>query len=288
MNRYNSLHDALMDLFHAAVVSKCRVSGGDVNEAYELILDNGQTVFMKQNSRKNLPMFQSEINGIRTIEKTGTIQVPRLLGYGVDAHSSFLLMDMIHEGKKIPDFWDQFARELSHMHTYEMSSRFGFYEDNYIGSNKQVNTWCDSWIDFFRDCRLIPQFEQARIYFHEREIQRINKLLDALDDFCVEPAYPSLVHGDLWAGNYMTSVQGRPVLIDPACYFGHFEVDIAMTELFGGYPKAFYTAYKKWHPLQPGYEKRRDIYNLYHLLNHLNLFGESYLSSVLHIISEYV
>ena len=159
--------------------------------------------------------------------------------------------------------------------------------------NKTGQPFFSSWIDFFRQNRLEVQFKKAEKNFSEGELKKITKLLDSLEKIIVEPEKPSLLHGDLWRGNLMCTEQkgGKsqtPVLIDPAVYVGNREADIAMTELFGGFPEEFYQAYRASFPLEPGYEERRDLYNLYHLLNHLNLFGQSYLEPVLSIVDEYL
>ena len=164
----------------------------------------------------------------------------------------------------------------------------GFFQDNYIGARPQKNTPCESWISFFRDNRLALQFSAADRYFTAEDRARNQKLLDHLEDFLVEPEKPSLLHGDLWSGNAMCGADGNALLIDPACYVGHAEADLAMTELFGGFPSSFYDAYREARPLQPGYESRRDLYNLYQLLNHLNLFGSGYLNAVKSVVAEYV
>ena len=174
------------------------------------------------------------------------------------------------------------------MHSVPVLRQYGFPQNNFIGARPQNNTWSDSWITFFRDQRLAPQFRDADSYFTPADREKITKLLDNLDRFLVEPEHPSLLHGDLWAGNVMCGPDGKAMLIDPACYIGHREADLAMTQLFGGFPQAFYEEYKKAAPLQPGYEERRDLYNLYQLLNHLNLFGPTYLGPVLSIVDEYV
>ena len=187
-----------------------------------------------------------------------------------------------------------FAQNLAAMHNadtsiyFEKGGKFGFFQDNFIGARPQVNTPCDSWISFFRDNRLAPQFKDADSYFDSSDRALITKLLDHLEDFLIEPEKPSLLHGDLWRGNVMCGPDGKAMLIDPACYVGHAEADLAMTELFGGFPPEFYEAYCNSRPLQPGYENRRDLYNLYQLLNHLNLFGPSYLEPVKSIVAEYV
>lgn len=165
------------------------------------------------------------------------------------------------------------------------NGKYGFDSDNYIGRHSQINTGYDTWMEFFRDCRLEPQFQDAARYFDREDRKRIIRFLDHLDEILVEPEHPSLLHGDLWGGNVIAGNDGRAWLIDPAVYVGHAEADLAMTELFGGFPPAFYDAYKEVAPLRPGYERRRDVYNLYHILNHLNLFGRMYLPEVRHMIS---
>lgn len=288
MEPYHSLNEAIQDLFQTSISKKQYVSGGDINEAYQLILANGKTVFMKQNSKRNIDFFVQEIKGLQEMKSTQSISIPTIYGYGVDGNYSFLLMEFLESGKKIPDFWTVFANELAEMHRFNVGNHFGFMNDNYIGASKQINTTCDSWIEFFKEYRLRPQIQWASSYFSSQEIEKLNVLYEHIQDLLVEPIHPSLIHGDLWAGNYMTGFDGKAWLIDPACYWGHAEADIAMTELFGGYPKEFYEAYKKTGLLQHGYEKRRDLYNLYHLLNHVQLFGYGYVSSVLSIVYKYV
>ena len=144
-----------------------------------------------------------------------------------------------------------------------------------------------SWISFFRDCRLVPQFRDAMHWFDDAARKQIAYLLDHLDVYLEEPEHPSLLHGDLWSGNFITGSDGNAWLIDPAAYVGHAEADLAMTELFGGFSQRFYDAYREVHPIHPGYGHRRELYNLYHLLNHLNLFGGSYLPSVNRVLRDF-
>lgn len=160
------------------------------------------------------------------------------------------------------DFWEMFASELAAMHQAEIGESYGFSIDNWIGSRKQTNTFCHSWVVFFRDCRLKPQFVAAEKYFSVNELKKAEWLLEHLDEYLTEPQKPSLVHGDLWAGNMITGDDGKGWLIDPAVYYGHSEVDLAMTELFGGFSGRFYDAYRSFGNVEPGYEDRRDLYNL--------------------------
>lgn len=164
---------------------------------------------------------------------------------------------------------------------------FGFFENNYIGATHQINTPRATWLDFFRECRLLPQIKMAERYFDASFLRKCSNFLERLDNYISEPKVPSILHGDLWGGNVMCGTDGKAWLIDPAVYVGHFEADLAMTQLFGSFPRAFYDAYNEINPLCSGYDTRREIYNLYQLLNHLNLFGAGYLSEVQYIINKF-
>ncbi|MBP5587770.1 MAG: fructosamine kinase family protein [Treponema sp.] len=290
---YDSLDDAVKNIFgqNIKIESTYPVSGGDINDSYAHKLSDGTIIFMKSNRFDNESFFIAESLGLSAIAKIGAIKTPDVLCTGKDnktSHAfSFLLLNFIQSAKRSDDYWKNFAHSLAAMHKAPQQPCFGFSSDNFIGATKQINTPYESWIDFFRDCRLTPQFKMADSYFDERDKTKIKTFLDKLDTLLVEPNLPSLLHGDLWAGNVMCGPDGHTMLIDPAVYIGHHEADIAMTELFGGFPPEFYSEYKKAFPLQEGYSNRRDIYNLYQLLNHLNLFGRSYLGHVLSIVDHY-
>lgn len=303
---FKSLSDALSSLFGPgiSVRSRTRISGGDINEAYALVLTDGQVIFMKSNSHTPEDFFKAEAAGLSAVASTGTIRTPEILCTGRETGKSescnFLLLKYVESRNPRDDFWETFGRNLAALHNADTKSffesdgtenqadknQFGFFQDNYIGERPQRNTPRESWISFFREMRLEPQFKSADRYFTDEQRKSISHFLDHLDDFLTE-GKPSLLHGDLWSGNVMCGPDGNAMLIDPASYVGHAEADIAMTELFGGFPPAFYGAYKEIVHFEPGYELRRDIYNLYQLLNHLNLFGHSYLPSVLHILRRF-
>ena len=197
-----------------------------------------------------------------------------------------MMMEMIDRGRPAKDCWEVFGRRLARMHkadtkAFVSSGKFGFTSDNYIGASKQINTCKDTWIEFFVRCRLEPQFKMASGYFDRDLSSMIVKFIDHIGEILTEPDKPSLLHGDMWSGNIITDDEGHAMLIDPAVYVGHAEADIAMTELFSRLPEAFYGSYRENNSLDGGYEQRKDIYNLYHLLNHLNLFGRTYLGSVI-------
>lgn len=268
------------------------VSGGDINDAYLVALEDGQRVFLKVNSARNAAFFTAEQAGLEALRKTDAIGVPKAITAGVSRDCSFLIMEYLEAGPRRPDYWERFGRQLAAMHKAETGEwtpqgKYGFTQNNFIGAGRQNNHICCSWIDFFREYRLEQQFRWAEAYFDSYGRKAMQSLLDHLEDYLVEPEFPSLLHGDLWGGNFVTGPDGSAWLIDPAVYVGHAEADLAMTELFGGFAPAFYGAYKEMSPLLPGYADRRELYNLYHLLNHLNLFGEAYYGSVMRIVRRY-
>ncbi len=285
-----SIEEAIKDIYGSSVsiTGKSPVYGGDINDSSLLALSNGEKVFLKENHGKGDDFFAAEATGLRAIEATGTIDAAHVITYGTD----YLLLEYIETGSKSSSFWEAFGRGLAAMHKagtsgFVSGGRFGFDKDNYIGASRQLNKSGDTWIGFFRSMRLEVQFKMADRYFDDADRKRISHLLERLDDLLIEPAHPSLLHGDLWGGNFMVSKDSMPVLIDPAVYVGCAEADIAMTELFGGFAPAFYDSYRRENPFEPGYSDRRDLYNLYHILNHLNLFGGSYLSGVLRTIRRF-
>lgn len=273
------------DIVKKKVLSYHSVAGGDINEAFQIQTEDG-TFFVKMNTISNLDMFIQERKGIEAMAACHVIGTPHILQSGTTNHHSYLLMDYIESGKRIESYWQVFAQQLANMHRTFVGNQFGFSSNNYIGSTPQINTFCDSWITFFKDYRLRPMLNRNKENLYASDIQRLSKIMDHLDEILIEPEQPSLVHGDLWSGNVMTGKDGKAWLIDPACYYGDAEVDIAMTELFGGFPQTFYTTYRQYDCLRSGYEKRKNVYNLYHLLNHLYLFGYGYYGSVLHCIEK--
>lgn len=274
------------------VTGKTPVSGGDINRAYTLLLSDGSRLFMKANRRENGDFFRAEAEGLEAMKRTGAVNVPEVIAGGADRNESFLLLEHVAEGRRTRGSSEKLGRGLAEMHMYDTSSftesgKYGFRHDNYIGAGFQCNTPGNKWSEFFINRRLRPQFEKAASYWDADFRKCIERFLDKAERYLEEPDRPSLLHGDLWAGNYMIDTDGEPWLIDPAVYVGHREADLAMTELFGGFDRSFYDAYRESAGIDPYYSDRRDIYNLYHLLNHLNLFGGSYLYSVKSVVSRY-
>lgn len=282
------LNEVVRGLLGTGVLRATPVSGGDINDAWCLVLEDGTRAFMKANRSAPAGFFRAEAEGLDALRDTGAIRVPRVLAVGEDkGEGACLLLEWVECAPRQGDFWERFGRGLAEMHRAPAPARFGWARDNHIGASPQVNAWRDRWVDFFRDCRLEPQFRRAQSYFDAAARRRFDRLLDHLGDHLVEPGRPSLLHGDLWSGNFITGPDGQAWLIDPAAYVGHAEADLAMTELFGGFHRRFYGAYREVNPLQPGYARRRGLYNLYHLLNHLNLFGGGYLAPVLRILDAF-
>ena len=291
---YPSINEAIGDIFGHNVTIKHRqsVSGGDINEAYRLSLSNGEEAFLKVHAKVGNNFFSAEANGLTALKEAGA-NVPEVLGLGNTANGAkFLLLRYERSSRPAGNYWIALGHSLANMHRantekFTKDGTYGFYENNFIGATPQKNKPHVGWIDFFREERLGAQMKLADRYFDKEDRRLCQKLLSDLGEFLQKPSFPSLLHGDLWSGNVMPDRFGNPMLIDPAVYVGHHEADLAMTELFGGFSPAFYDAYCEIIPHNPGYAQRRDIYNLYHLLNHLNIFGGSYLASVRRILKRY-
>jgi protein-ribulosamine 3-kinase len=260
--------------FHVAAAHP--LGGGDINSAYRL-QGSDRSYFVKLNRRELADMFVSEFAGLEEIAETGAVRVPKPVAYGEAGSQAFLVLEYLEFGASNPQAQRLLGQQLAELHRHEQPY-FGWHRDNTIGSTPQVNTRGEDWIAFWRERRLGFQLQLAGRNGYVGRLQtQGERLCSALDGlFDGYRPQPSLLHGDLWAGNSATDKQGRPVIFDPACYYGDREADIAMTELFGGYGRDFYQAYNDNWPLDPGYPIRKTLYNLYHILNHLNLFGGGY------------
>lgn len=268
------------------------VGGGCINRASLIELADGRRYFLKSNPNPLPRLFESEAEGLRALRKAGSLRVPEVVatGGGQDGLPHFILMEYIPTGRPGPGFFEKFGRGFAQLHLKARGQRFGFDHDNYLGSTPQPNQWSEEWVEFFRQHRLGHQLKMARhAGLSDQQMDRLGqRLLDRLEDWIGQPAEPpQLLHGDLWGGNYLCDDNGQPVLIDPAAYYGRGEADLAMTQLFGGFQASFYHAYEEVHPPAPGSQERLEIYKLYHLLNHLNLFGRSYFSGCMRILRRY-
>jgi protein-ribulosamine 3-kinase len=265
-------------------------AGGCINNSG--IIECGDLQFFVKFNHNALPgFFEAEAHGLQVLADTLSIRVPEVLGCstGNEKHPAFLLLEALQGGPETKESAELYGQDLAKLHR-NSQSEFGFDQDNFIGSTPQLNSLTKSWTEFFIEQRLRPQLKWIRDKGQVSKAfqQSFDKLLHRLDKL-FQPAReaPSLIHGDLWSGNSMTVGNGRTAIYDPAVYYGHREADIAMTELFGRLPQRFYEAYNESFPLSDGYEDRRDLYNLYHMLNHWNLFGSSYHHSCSQILTRY-
>ena len=269
------------------VRSRRSVSGGSIYDTGLWQLADGRTVFVKTGDAVDSSVFAREAEGLRALEATGALRVPEVLAVGAPTpgQPAFLVLEAIVEGRRGPRFFEDFGSALAALHRAPAASAgpagepFGLAHDNHLGATPQPNPWTQDWVEFWRHQRLGHQLDLARRRgLSDPTLDRLgDRLLDRLDDLLAEPDEPAaLLHGDLWGGNYLADDAGQAVLIDPAVYYGRREADLAMTRLFGGFTPRFYAAYEEAWPLAPGSETRLTVYELYHLLNHLNLFGGGY------------
>jgi len=264
------------------------VGGGCINDCYRIQTNCG-VFFVKTNSANRYPgMFEAEAKGLQLLKKSETIYIPKVIAFGEATDDSFLVLEYIDSGRKQPAFWEDFGRSLAQMHR-NSTDYFGLDHDNYIGSLPQSNHQHNDWISFFIEERLEAQLKRAMESgkINKSTIQQFNRLYTKLKAIFPEEA-PALLHGDLWSGNYMAGSNGEPCIIDPAVYYGHREMDIGMSQLFGGFSSKFYDAYNTEYPLENGWQQRIEICNLYPLLVHVNLFGGSYLMQVQSILRRFV
>ena len=261
-----------------------KLTGGDINEVYQAFLTE-KSVVIKINNTQTLPqLFEKEKQGLELLSKS-TFIVPKPLKIGTIDDTPFLIMDYIEQGSELN--WAVFGEKLAQLHQIE-GKYFGLDHDNYIGSLEQINQECGAWSEFYTNHRLIAFTAKARDQglFEKKHCNSVEKLCQRLDEL-IPVCKPSLIHGDLWSGNLLIHASGHPVLIDPAVYYGHPEMDWAMLSLFGSYPVEALDHYQNLHPLEKGLNERIDIHQLYPLLVHLILFGSGYLSGIERILKKY-
>lgn len=271
------------------IVARRPVSGGDINAAARLDLSDGRRLFLKENDARFPGMFAREAEGLSALAAADGPPVARPVARHEGPGGQWLLLDWIEPARPRADCWEAFGRAFAQLHR-ATAPRYGFERDNWIGATPQRNTWEARWVDFFGRHRLGFQLELLQTHGRAdaalvRGVERVIERLPAL--IAPPEERPALLHGDLWRGNVLVGGDGTAHLVDPAVSYGQPEADLAMTELFGRLDDRFYAAYREVAPLAPGYEERRDVYNLYHLLNHLNLFGGGYRSSVMAIVERF-
>lgn len=263
------------------------VDGGSINETFKVSIGN-KIVFVKRNEAKKYPqLFGIEARGLQLIEQTSCIKTPQVLLSKIIVDKQFLVLEYIEPGVRAKSFWIDFGTALAKLHK-NTNKHFGLDHDNYIGSLRQSNLKHDGWVEFFILCRLEPQIKMVRDAgrIGQSCIRCFDSLFNKLRNIFPEER-PALLHGDLWSGNFMIGRKGDPVLIDPAVYYGHREIDLAMTKLFGGFESEFYHSYNREFILEKGWEARVEICNLYPLMVHVNLFGGSYSEQVEDILRQF-
>lgn len=261
---------------YGQIISKQSVGGGCINNGARLNTSSGSSFFLKQNYNVPQDMFECEAKGLTALAVHDGPRIPLPYVWG----NTFLLLEDLNPSRRKHDFWISFGQELARLHNHT-NLRFGFDHDNYIGRTPQRNNWTEDGYEFFALHRLTFQADLAFRggYLEKKDMVQLEKVARSLSTLVPEqPA--SLIHGDLWSGNAIADARGTPAMIDPAVHFGWAEAELGMTALFGGFPQTFYDAYTRERPLPSGWKERLPIYNLYHLLNHVNLFGRGYLGQV--------
>jgi fructosamine-3-kinase len=262
------------------------IGGGCISEACRLELHSGDFLFLKFTGAPT-DMFEKEARALKELAKAKAIGVPEVK----NINPNYLLLEYISPGRKVDNFWENFGQSFAKLHKFK-SNQFGFSEDNFIGLSPQKNMpQSDSWQDFYWENRLLFQLKLAEEkghgtselneLFHNLEAQLPSILKESEEE-------PSLLHGDLWNGNFVVGPDGKAWILDPASYYGHREADLAMTKLFGGFTPEFYEGYQAEYPLAEGWEYRENLYKLYHIMNHLNIFGSSYYGQAIQLLRSYL
>ncbi|MEX0773075.1 MAG: fructosamine kinase family protein [Balneolales bacterium] len=285
-----SLHKYFRSTYKSEINNTSPVSGGSINNAAKVKLKNGEAYFVKWNKESLVHMFETEAKGLELLKKAKTDLVfPKVEDYNVipEENISFLVMEYLEPKTPVNSFYENFGKQLAQLHENK-SDTYGLDHDNFIGRLPQDNSPSVDWISFFIERRLRPQFEMAvdSAQLPATLIQNFERLCELLPDMLPDEK-PSLLHGDLWGGNYLCVSDKQAALVDPAVYYGNREIELSFTQLFGGFDDSFYDAYNEAMPLQSNFNERVDIYNLYPLLVHVNMFGRAYASQVQAIIQDF-
>ena len=265
------------------------VTGGSINNCFRLVVNKEFMYFVKFNAVSAFPsLLEKEQNGLTFIASQKIIRVPQIIAHHVSGDQQYLILEWIEPGIKNGSFWKLFGEQLAALHKISYRS-YGFQEDNYMGALPQSNAFSENWTDFFIHYRLEMQTNLAlqKGLLLPQHLRLFERLYKKLGEIFNEEA-PSLLHGDLWSGNFISAINGDPVLIDPAVYFGHRNMDLGMTTLFGGFERSFYESYHYHFPFTDNYRDQWEICNLYPLLIHLNLFGTGYLPDIEAVLKKFV
>ena len=262
--------------------------GGCINNTLRLNTSSGN-YFIKWQVGIPSDMFEKEAEGLRRLGKAGNLRIPHVIASGVEDGKHYLLMEYIETTSSGQTDWEDFGRSLALLHRDNRSDQYGFDHDNYVGKLPQPNSWMSSWIDFFVENRLEYQLKLAmeNKLVTPDFVSRYRKFYGQLESL-LPVDQPALLHGDLWSGNFMTALNRKACLIDPATYYGHREIELSFTQMFGGFANAFYGSYEDTYSLEQGFNERVPIYNMYPHMAHVNLFGTSYLGGVLQVLDMYV
>lgn len=283
-----SIQQHLQILLGESIKAVSPVSGGDISRAHSV--ETSHTgYFVKSSSGRHAPaMYEAEAKGLQQLKATKTIEVPEVYKSGNIDGVSYLVMEFVTSKQPSERDFEHLGRQLAQLHLAETDPQFGNDYDNFIGSLPQSNRQHKDWATFYTEERLVPQLKMAveLKLLSEKQLPATENMLKTCQNLFGQVT-PSLLHGDLWGGNYLISIDGVPYLIDPAVYIGHSEVDLAMSRLFGGFGTSFYESYHDIIPPHENQKELNDIYQLYYLLVHLNLFGSSYRGSVLRILQRY-
>jgi len=263
-------------------------SGGCINNALKLMTSEGD-FFLKWQTGIPEDMFEKEAEGLKLLSKGSKIKIPEVFGFGKIEGKHYLLLEHIESVSPLGSYWEELGIALAEMHKRNTADFYGLNNDNYIGKLPQHNTFQKNWTDFFIHHRMEYQLKLAienQLVSPDfiNRYRRFYKLLPEL----LPVDQPALLHGDMWSGNVMVGNNGQACLIDPAVYYGHREIELSFTLMFGGFGRDFYNAYEATYPLEPGFEERVDIYNIYPHMVHANLFGTSYLNGVERVLSRYM
>ena len=269
------------------IVSASALAGGCVDGARKLVLADGRAVVAKAGPPDAAARFEAEAAGLRALRATRTVRVPAPLGFAATAHGAALVMEWVQPGGADAAAWRAFGADLARLHAADAGARYGFESDNFLGATAQPNGWCDDWVRFNVERRLQHQAALAggRGLLHAGERARIDTLCARLDGVLPRRPKPALLHGDLWAGNALPGADGRVAAIDPAVHVGDGWADVAMMRLFGGFPPACLQAYAEAVSDHDGVDERIAVYQLYHVLNHVNLFGRGYAAQAMTLLS---
>jgi len=290
-HKYTSIAEAISKKTQASFIptKQSALSGGSISQSSRFQSEDGRVFFVKENNLGFFPFFKAEAQALLEIKNTQTIRVPEVITFGLTSHASFLVLEFMKEGSTSNLSSAQLGQDLAQLHLVRQPF-FGWEIDNCIGATPQPNPKGENWAEFYRSHRLAHQFELAKE--KNREFEKVEELLQGIPFFFQDYSpHPSLLHGDLWGGNASVDSTGIPFVFDPASYYGDREADIAFTYMFGGFSPSFYQAYNEVYPLDHGFKSRKSLYNLYHELNHFNLFGGGYAasaqSSIFQLVSQF-